>query len=56
MDLIRILLCLFVPPLGVLLEAGLGKHFFINLVLTLFGWLPGVVHAIWVMTRRPQAV
>ncbi|MBP0481006.1 YqaE/Pmp3 family membrane protein [Sagittula salina] len=54
MDLIRIILSLFVPPLGVFLEVGLGKHFWINLILTLLGWLPGVVHAIWIITRRPE--
>ncbi|WP_425071055.1 YqaE/Pmp3 family membrane protein [Sagittula sp. S175] len=53
MDIVRILLSLFVPPLGVLLEVGLGKHFWINILLTLLGWLPGVVHAIWIITRRP---
>ena len=54
MDLIRIILSLFLPPLGVFLEVGLGKHFWLNILLTLLGWLPGVVHAIWVISRRPS--
>ncbi len=53
MDLIRIILSLFLPPLGVFLEVGLGKHFWLNILLTLLGWLPGVAHAIWVISRRP---
>ena len=53
MDLVRILLSLFLPPLGVALEVGLTKHFWINVLLTLLGWLPGVVHAVWIISRRP---
>lgn len=55
MDVVRILLSLFLPPLGVALEVGLTKHFWINILLTLLGWLPGVVHAIWIISRRPVA-
>jgi uncharacterized membrane protein YqaE (UPF0057 family) len=55
MDLIRILLSLLLPPLGVFLEVGLTKHFWFNIILTLFGWLPGVIHAIWVISREPRA-
>ena len=39
------LLCLFLPPLGALLEFGCGAEFLLNLLLTLLGWFPGVVHA-----------
>jgi uncharacterized membrane protein YqaE (UPF0057 family) len=62
MDVIRILLAIVFPPLGVLLQVGLGKHFWINLLLTLLGFIPGVIHAIWVILRvgpdktRPAAV
>jgi len=51
-DLIKILFAIILPPLGVLLEVGLTKHFWINVVLTLFGFLPGIIHAIWVIYRH----
>ena len=54
MSILKILITIFLPPLGVLMEEGLGKHFLINLILTLLGWLPGVVHAFWIMSRRPN--
>jgi uncharacterized membrane protein YqaE (UPF0057 family) len=54
MDLIRILLAIFVPPLGVFLQVGLGKHFWINLLLTILGYIPGIVHAIYVITKYPE--
>lgn len=53
MDLIRVIVAIILPPLGVFLEVGLGKHFWINLLLTLLGYLPGIVHALWVILRDP---
>ncbi|MFN3172374.1 MAG: YqaE/Pmp3 family membrane protein [Hyphomicrobiales bacterium] len=52
MDLIRIILSVIIPPLGVFLQEGIGKHFWINLILTLLGYIPGLVHAVWIITRR----
>lgn len=51
-DVIKIIIALFLPPLAVLLEVGLGKHFWINIILTLLGGLPGIVHAIYVVATR----
>lgn len=51
MDLIRILLAILLPPLGVFLQVGLGKHFWINIILTLLGFIPGIVHAVWVIAK-----
>jgi uncharacterized membrane protein YqaE (UPF0057 family) len=52
MDLVRILCAIFLPPLGVFLQVGIGIDFWINIVLTLFGYLPGVIHAVWVIARK----
>ena len=51
MDLLRILLAVLLPPLGVFLQVGLGLHFWLNIVLTLLGYIPGLVHAIWIIAR-----
>lgn len=51
-DVIRIIIAILLPPMGVALEIGLTKHFWINLILTLLGYLPGIVHAIWIIVRR----
>lgn len=47
MDLIRVLCAIFVPPLGVFLQVGLGTQFWVNLVLTLLFFFPGMIHAIY---------
>lgn len=62
MDVIRLIFAIIFPPLGVLLQVGLGKHFWINILLTLLGFIPGIVHAVWVIAKvgpdrsRPAAV
>ncbi|BBE71735.1 YqaE/Pmp3 family membrane protein [Oharaeibacter diazotrophicus] len=52
MDVVRILLAIFLPPVGVFLQVGLGLQFWLNILLTLLGYIPGIVHAIWVILRR----
>ncbi len=52
MDIVRIIIAIFIPPLGVFLQEGLGKHFWINLILTLLGYIPGIIHALWIILRR----
>jgi len=52
MDLIKIIFAILLPPLGVFLEVGLGKQFWINIILTLLGYIPGIVHAVWVIARK----
>lgn len=52
MDVVRVLLAIFLPPLGVFLQVGLGLQFWLNILLTLLGYIPGIIHAVWVITRR----
>ncbi|WP_417261534.1 YqaE/Pmp3 family membrane protein [Celeribacter sp.] len=54
MDLIRILAAIFLPPLGVFLQVGFGKHFWLNILLTLLGYIPGIIHAVWIIARTPE--
>jgi uncharacterized membrane protein YqaE (UPF0057 family) len=51
--LVLILLSVFLPPLAAFFVVGLSTHFWINLILTLLGWLPGTVHALWLVFGRP---
>lgn len=52
MDLIRIIFSVLIPPLGVFLQVGLGAQFWINILLTLLGYIPGLIHAIYIIARR----
>lgn len=51
-DILRILLAILLPPVGVFLQVGLGLHFWLNLLLTLLGYIPGIIHAVWVILSR----
>ncbi|PWN21622.1 UPF0057-domain-containing protein [Microstroma glucosiphilum] len=42
---------IFVPPLGVFLEVGCGASFWINILLTILGYIPGIIHAIYVIFK-----
>ncbi|MBD2460435.1 YqaE/Pmp3 family membrane protein [Oscillatoria sp. FACHB-1407] len=52
MKILRILLGILVPPLGVFLTYGIGTPLLINIVLTLLGWLPGSIHAVWAIAKH----
>ena len=50
-EIILILLSILLPPLGVALARGIGTQFLINIVLTILGYVPGLIHAIWIVAR-----
>lgn len=52
MNILRIVFAVLLPPLGVFLTVGLGLHFWLNILLTLLGYIPGIVHAIWIISSR----
>ncbi len=52
MSILEIVLAILLPPLAVGLKKGIGSAFLINILLTLVGWLPGVIHAFYVLSRR----
>lgn len=52
MDFLRIVIAIIFPPLGVFLQVGFGGAFWLNILLTLCGYIPGIVHAVWIIARR----
>lgn len=52
MDIVRLILAILLPPLGVFLQVGIGMHFWINILLTILGYIPGIIHAVWIIARR----
>lgn len=54
MNLLRIVLSILIPPLGVFLTVGIGGAFWLNLLLTILGYIPGIVHAVWVIAKRSE--
>jgi len=50
--IVVIIVSILLPPLAVFLKKGLGQDFVINLILTLLGYLPGVIHALWLLVLQ----
>lgn len=48
-DLLMMILAILVPPLAVFIKVGASNHFWINLILTLLGYVPGILHGLYVV-------
>lgn len=51
MNLLRLVIAVLLPPLGVFLQVGIGRHFWINILLTILGYIPGIIHAVWIIAK-----
>ncbi|MBY5993373.1 YqaE/Pmp3 family membrane protein [Ferrimonas balearica] len=49
--LILVIIAILLPPVAVFLHKGMGQDLVINILLCLFFWVPGILHAIWVITK-----
>ncbi|HEY9657831.1 MAG TPA: YqaE/Pmp3 family membrane protein [Allocoleopsis sp.] len=56
MKLLRYILGILVPPVGIFLTFGISTTLLINILLTLLGWLPGSIHAVWAISKYDEAV
>ena len=44
-NVIRLIFSVIIPPVGVLLKRGLGGSFILSIILTLLGYVPGLIYA-----------
>ncbi|CAN1211082.1 YqaE/Pmp3 family membrane protein [Tumidithrix helvetica PCC 7403] len=54
MKILQIILGIVVPPVGVFLSYGFSSALLINIGLTLLGWVPGSIHAVWAITKHQE--
>jgi len=52
MDIIRLIFAIILPPVGVFMQVGLGGAFWLNILLTLLGYVPGIIHAVYIILKR----
>lgn len=55
MIVLKIILAIFLPPVAAFLEVGIGLHFWLNILLTILGVLPGQIHALWLIVSKHGA-
>lgn len=53
-NVLRIVLAIFLPPVAAFLTVGIGLHFWLNLILTLCFFVPGVIHALWLVVKKAE--
>ena len=53
--LLLIIIAILLPPLAAYLQVGATKHLWLNIVLCLFVWVPGVLHALWLVLTDARA-
>ena len=49
--IVLIIIAILLPPLAVFLKSGVGKDLLINVILCILFWIPGVLHALWVVLK-----
>lgn len=52
MAFVNVIFAIILPPVGVFKEVGLCSAFWLNILQTLLGFIPGIVHAVWVIASR----
>jgi len=54
-DIVLILVAIIFPPAAAAIITGCSCDLLINILLTLLGYLPGHIHAFWLIYRRIKA-
>ncbi|SDS26653.1 Uncharacterized membrane protein YqaE, homolog of Blt101, UPF0057 family [Halopseudomonas xinjiangensis] len=52
MDIVRLIFAIILPPVGVFMQVGLSGAFWLNILLTLLGYVPGIIHAVYIILKR----
>ncbi|ETW85769.1 putative stress-induced hydrophobic peptide [Heterobasidion irregulare TC 32-1] len=50
-DICKIIFAVLLPPIGVFLERGCGADLVINILLTILGYIPGIIHALYIILK-----
>jgi len=48
-EVFLVILAIVMPPVAAFLKVGLSTHFWINIILTILGMVPGQIHALWLV-------
>ncbi|CUA74516.1 hypothetical protein RSOLAG22IIIB_11276 [Rhizoctonia solani] len=51
-DVLLYFLALLIPPVPVFIKRGCSADVIINILLWVLGWIPGVIHAWWIISKN----
>ena len=49
--ILKVVLAIFLPPAAVIWHQGCTIDLLWNVLLTFLGWIPGMIHAMWILTK-----
>lgn len=49
--LLLVIIAILLPPLAVGLKEGVGGQLILNIVLWILFYIPGLIHALWIVLR-----
>ena len=55
MKILKIILAIVFPPVAAFMQVGATTHLWINIVLTLLMFFPGIIHALWLVLTDKKA-
>jgi len=55
-DVFLYFLAILLPPVSVFLKRGCAADFWINVLLCILGWIPGVIHAWYIISKSEGAM
>ncbi|CAG81097.2 hypothetical protein B0I72DRAFT_119091 [Yarrowia lipolytica] len=50
-DILKIIVAIFLPPVGVFMERGCTADLLINVLLCCLGYIPGIIHALYIIFK-----
>jgi uncharacterized membrane protein YqaE (UPF0057 family) len=56
MQLVRLLLAILLPPVAVFMTYGFSFTLIVSIGLTLLGWVPGIIHALWAISKHDEKI
>ncbi len=49
MKILKVIFSIIFPPIAAFLQVGVTAHLWINIILTILGIVPGIIHALWLV-------
>jgi uncharacterized membrane protein YqaE (UPF0057 family) len=54
MNFLRLVFAIVLPPVAVFMASGISSAFVVSILLTLLGWVPGIIHALWYLQKTDE--
>uniref|UniRef100_K3WXR0 Protein Ric1 n=1 Tax=Globisporangium ultimum (strain ATCC 200006 / CBS 805.95 / DAOM BR144) TaxID=431595 RepID=K3WXR0_GLOUD len=51
-DIPRVFCSVIIPPIGVAMQVGCNGTLGLNILLTVLGYIPGLIHAIYIICKE----